>query len=295
MKLYKKIITALLLTGSSALFAQQESIFSFYRYQMNLVNPAYVGVDNKTVLSSGIRNQWYGIQDAPQTQAVTFGTPMGKNTGLGLSMVRDKTFIEQQTFLAVDFSYKVKVTRSTDLYFGLKAGGNFYNVNTDGLQTYNLASDPALRNINSFVPNVGLGALLKYKNFFMSLSVPRILNSERAKNVDGFATVATDRPHVYWSSGYDIHLDDKDYLVLKPSFMLRYVNDAPSSMDFNTMLNIHDIFEFGGTYRTDNAYAGLVNFKISKKLLIGYVYEMSGRAELARARNTNELLLSFEF
>lgn len=295
MKLYKKIITALLLIGSSALFAQQESIFSFYRYQMNLVNPAYVGVDNKTVISSGIRNQWSGIQDAPQTQAVTFGTPMGKNTGLGLSMVRDKTFIEQQTFLAVDFSYKVKVTRSTDLYFGLKAGGNFYNVNTDGLQTYNLASDPALRSINSFVPNVGLGALIKYKNFFMSLSVPRILNSERAKNVDGFATVATDRPHVYWSSGYDIHLDDKDYLVLKPSFMLRYVNDAPSSMDFNTMLNIHDIVEFGGTYRTDNAYAGLVNFKISKKLLIGYVYEMSGRAELARARNTNELLLSFEF
>ena len=77
--------------------------------------------------------------------------------------------------------------------------------------------------------------------------------------------------------------------------MLRYVNDAPVSVDFNTMLNIHDIVEVGGTYRTDNAYAGLVNFKISKKLIVGYVYEMSSRAELARARNTNELLLSFEF
>ena len=295
MKLIKKLFIALLLIGSSALFAQQESIFSFYRYQMNLINPAYSGVDNKTVISSVIRNQWTGIEDAPQTQAVAFGTPVGKNTGIGLSMVRDKTFIEKQTFLTADFSYSVKLTRSTNLYLGIKAGGNFYNVNTEGLQTYNVASDPALRSVSNFVPNIGVGALLKYKNFFMSLSVPRLLNTERAKNEDGFATVATDRAHLYWSSGYDIHLDDTDYLILKPSFFFRYVNDAPASMDINTMLNINDVVEFGATYRTDQAYAGLLNFKISKKLIIGYVYEMSARAQLARARNTSELLLRFEF
>lgn len=295
MKSSKNLFIALLLISSSALFAQQESIFTFYRYQMNVVNPAYAGVDDKTVISSAIRNQWTGIQDAPETQAVSFGTPVGKNTGLGISMVRDKTFIEKQTFIGVDFSYKLKVTEATNLYLGIKAGGNFYNVNTEGLQTYNVMSDPALNSINNFSPNVGIGALIKYKDFFMSLSVPRMLNTQRAKNEDGFASVATDRPHVYWSSGYDIHLDDREYLTLKPSFFLRYVNSAPVSMDFNTMLNVNDVVEFGGTYRTDKAYAGLINFKISKKLILGYAYEMSTRAELARARNTSEFLLNFEF
>jgi type IX secretion system PorP/SprF family membrane protein len=295
MKSFKKLIIALLLLSSSAIFAQQESIFTFYRYQMNVVNPAYVGVDDKTIISSSIRNQWTGIEDAPETQAVAFGTSLGKNTGLGLSMARDKTFIEKQTFFGLDFSYKLKVTESTNLFLGIKAGGNFYDVNTAGLQTYNLMSDPALNSLNSFSPNVGIGALIKYKGFFMSLSVPRMLNTERAKNEDGFVSVATDRPHVYWSSGYDIPLDDRGYLTLKPSFFLRYVNSAPVSMDFNTMLNIDDVVEFGGTYRTDKAYAGLVNFKISKKLILGYAYEMSTRAELARARKTSEFLLSFEF
>lgn len=295
MKSSKNLFIALLLISSSALFAQQESIFTFYRYQMNVVNPAYAGVDDKTVISSAIRNQWTGIQDAPETQAVTFGTPLGKNTGLGLSMVRDKTFIEKQTFIAVDFSYKLKVTESTNLYLGIKAGGNFYNVNTEGLQTYNVISDPALNSINNFSPNIGVGALLKYKGLFMSLSVPRMLNTERAKNEDGFAAVATDRPHVYWSSGYDIHLDNREYLTLKPSFFLRYVNSAPVSMDFNTMLNVNDVVEFGGSYRTDKAYAGLINFKIRKKLIIGYAYEMSTRPELARARNTSEFMLNFLF
>lgn len=295
MKSFKKLFIALLLVSSSALFAQQESIFSFYRYQMNAVNPAYAGIDNKTVLSSGIRNQWNGIKDAPETQALSLSTPVGKNIGLGFSAVRDKTFIETQSFLGIDFSYKLKVTESTNLYLGLKAGGNFYEVNTSGLQTYNIMSDPALNSISSFNPNVGIGALIKYKDFFMSLSVPRMLNTERAKNNDGYAAVATDKPHFYWSSGYDVHLDNSNYLTLKPSFFLRYVSGAPVSIDFNTMLNVDDIVEFGGTYRTDKAYAGLINFKINQKLIIGYVYEMSTRPELARAKNTSELMLSFEF
>lgn len=294
MKFLNKIFIALLLVGSSA-FAQQESIFAFYRYQMNIVNPAYVGVDNKTVISSGVREQWTGIENAPETQTLAFGTPLGKNTGLGISMVSDKTFIEKQTFLGLDFSYKLKVSENTNVYLGIKGGGNFYNVNTAGLQTYNIMSDPSLNSISSFNPNVGVGGLVKYKDLFVSLSVPRMLNTERAKNNNGYASVATDRPHIYLSSGYDIHFDDANRYTLKPSFFLRYVNAAPISMDFNTMFNFNDILELGGTYRTDNTFAGLINVKINNRLIIGYVNETSTKTNLARARNTSEFLLSFEF
>ena len=294
MKLLKKIIIALLLTSSSA-FAQQESMLAFYRYQMNIVNPAYVGVDGKTIISSGVREQWTGIENAPETQTLAFGTSLGKNTGLGISMVSDKTFIEKQTFLGIDFSYKLKVSESTNVYLGIKGGGNFYNVNTAGLQTYNITSDPSLNSISSFNPNVGVGGLVKYKDLFVSLSVPRMLNTERVRNEDGFATSATDRPHFYLSSGYDIHFDDTNRYTLKPSFFLRYVNDAPISMDFNTMFNFNDILELGGTYRTDKTFAGLFNIKISKKLTLGYAYEANSKNQIARAKNTSEFLLSFEF
>lgn len=294
MKLLKKIFIALLLVGSSA-FAQQESIFAFYRYQMNIVNPAYVGVDDKTVISTGVREQWTGIENAPETQTLAFGTPLGKNTGLGISMVSDKTFIEKQTFLGIDFSYKLKVSEKANLYLGIKGGGNFYHVNTAGLQTYNIMSDPSLNSISSFNPNVGAGALIKYKDFFTSLSVPRILNTERAKNENGYASAATDRPHFYWSSGYDIHFDDANRYTLKPSFFLRYINGAPISMDFNTMFNFNNILELGGTYRTDNTFAGLINVRINKRLTLGYANETSSKTDLARAKNTSEFILSFEF
>jgi|GEM_PF-3967851 len=43
------IITKALLLVSSALFAQQESDFTFYKSHMLLVNPAYAGYNNETL------------------------------------------------------------------------------------------------------------------------------------------------------------------------------------------------------------------------------------------------------
>lgn len=295
MKTVKNILTAALLLFGGVLFAQQESAFTLYRYHMNVVNPAYAGVDNETVLASTIRRQWTGIKDSPETQAVSFGTPVGSNIGLGISMINDKTFIEKQTMLGVDFSYKVKISETVDLYLGIKGGGNFYNINTSGLQTYLPQSDPALISVDRFNANVGAGVLLKHEKYFISLSIPRMLNTKRAKSQDGYAAIATDRPHIYLSGGYDFNLNSEASLVLKPSCMLRYVNGAPVSADISSMIQIQHNFEIGAMYRSDEAFAGLVDFTISKRLMVGYAYEVSTRSELASAKNTNEIFIRFKF
>lgn len=295
MKIIKNILAGALLLFSSMLFAQQESLFTTYRYHMNIVNPAYAGVDGETVLATTIRQQWTGIKDAPKTQALSFGTSVGSNLGLGVSMVYDKTFVEKQTQLGLDVSYKIQVGPLTDLYLGIKAGGNFYNVNTSGLETYVSQSDPALATINQFNPNVGVGALLKNDKFFVSLSVPRILNTERARNKDGYTAVATDRAHVYLSSGYDFDLETATSLILKPSFMMRYVNGAPLSVDLNLMLQIEKFLEIGGSYRVDNAYAGILGLNISNRMTLGYAYEVNTGKVIASAKNSNEFFLRFKF
>lgn len=291
-KLQYIILTALLLV-SSAIFAQQENVFAFYRSNMNIINPAYAGVDNETIATSAIRKQWTGIAEAPETETVSFSRPIGKNMGIGASVVTDKTFIEIQTSLTIDFSYKLKMDETTDLYLGIKAGGEFYNINAAGLKTYNVNSDPALGSISNFNPNIGIGALLKKDKWYASLSIPKLLNTTRAKNQGGYASTDLDRPHIYLSGGYDLVLDAS--FVLKPSVMLRYVNGAPVSVDFNSMLQIEKNFEIGAMYRTDKAYAAMSTIRLSKRFVFGYAYEMSTRPTLASAKNTNEILLQFKF
>jgi type IX secretion system PorP/SprF family membrane protein len=291
-KIQYSIVIALLLISSVAM-AQQENIYTYYRQHMNLVNPAYAGMNNLTLVTSTLRKQWTGVVGAPETQAVSFGTPLGGNLGIGVSFISGKTFIEEQTFLGIDFSYKLAVISGSDIYFGIKAGGNFYNVNALGLETYNISMDPALGSINTFNPNIGVGAVYKKGAMYISLSIPRLLNTKRATNEAGYASVATDSPHIYFSGGYDFDLSPS--LVLKPSTMLRYVNGAPVSLDLITMVQIDKIVEVGAMYRTDKAYAAMASVLISNRLLFGFAYEMSTQPSLASAKNTNEILLQFKF
>lgn len=293
MKTFKHIILLVLFFSTSVVVAQQESVFAFYKSHMNLVNPAYAGMNNETFLTSSLRKQWTGVEDAPETQTVSYGTPVGKNMGIGFTVVNDKTFIEKETFVGADFSYKIQMDETMDLYLGIKAGGNFYNINTTGLQTYNVRADQALGSVSTFNPNFGVGAVLRKDKWYASLSVPRLLNTTKAVNEFGNAISATDRPHLYASGGYDFVLDPT--FVLKPSVMLRYVNGAPISVDLTAMLQIENNFEIGGMYRTDQAYAAMSTIRLSKRFVFGFAYEMSTRPTLAAARNTNEILLQFQF
>ncbi len=296
MKKIQNMLAIILLLVSSAVLAQQETVYTFYRQHMNLVNPAYAGVDSITVVSSTLRKQWTGIANAPETQAISFGTSLGKKVGFGMTVINDQTFIEKQTFVSLDFSYKLKMSETADVYFGIKAGGSSYNVNTSGLETYNVQADPALASISTFNPNIGVGAVYKEGPMYISLSIPRLLNTKKATNDAGYASVATDSPHIYLSGGYDVPLQGEfSSLILKPSAMLRYVSGAPVSLDLTAMLQIDKIFELGGMYRTDKAYAAMATVVISKRLVFGFAYEMSTQPTLAAAKNTNEILLQFRF
>jgi len=293
-----KIITYIVFTiiqlFTFSCFAQQEPAFIFTSNHMNLINPAFASLDDESYIRSTINKQWSGVQFAPETQAISFGTPLGNNLNLGLSIVNDKTFVEKETFVGVDLSYKLQLDRFSDLYFGVKAGASNYNVNVAGLETYNVAADPALSSISNFNPNVGIGVVYKINTFYVSLSVPKLLNTVHAKNNEGYAALFSDTPHFYLGSGYDLILDDANVFTLKPSVLFRYVNGAPLSIDLNTMLDYDNKFELGFLYRTSSVVALKAMIKISNRFYAGYGYEM-GSAQLASAGNSNEFFMQFKF
>jgi type IX secretion system PorP/SprF family membrane protein len=293
-KIHNILAGALLLIGSSA-FAQQEGSFAFYKYHMNVINPAYSGVDGQTVITSSMRNQWSGVADAPKTQAVSFGMPLVNNLGFGVAVVNSSTFIEKQTVADINLSYKVKMNESADLYFGINAGATAFNLNTSGLEMYSVEADPALGSIHTFNPNFGVGALLKSEKYYVSLSAPKLINIQNAKNDNGYATTETNKPSIYLSGGYDFNLNSAGTLILKPSVLARYITDVPLSVNFSAMLQVHNNFEIGGLYRTDKAYAAMANFILNDKFIIGYAYEMSTISTMASAKNTNEILLQYKF
>ena len=266
-------------------FSQQESYYSLYRYNMNVINPAYAGALGKNVFTFTSRRQWSSMQDAPSTLAFSYSSERENNVGLGLSVVSDKVFIEQQTFAYVDFSYKLDM-ESTQLYLGLKAGGNFYNADPRGLTTYS-PSDPAQQQLSRFNPNVGAGAFLKGELFWVSFSIPRLFNVKREN--DNLAVTAKDRVHSYLGGGVDLPIGGG--LLVKPSVMLRKVKGIPVTTDFTGMLSWQNQFDIGISYRSSSSFAILSVISL-EGFDIGYAYETPTVSSLSQLNlKTHEIVL----
>ena len=264
----KKILFTLLLLLPFLSVGQQESYYSLYQYNMNVINPAYAGAETGNLFSFTSRNQWASVNEAPSTLAFAYSSARENNVGLGISLVSDKVFVEQQTFAYIDFSYKLQMGDEASLYLGLKGGGNFYNADPLALSTYSTLGDPSQISLNSFNPNVGAGAYLKGQKYWASFSIPRLFNVKR-KN-ENIVSTAKDRVHTYLGGG--AYLPVTSSILVKPSIMIRKVKGLPTTADLTGIISWQNQFDFGFSIRTNSSMA-LMSVISLGMFDVGYAYE----------------------
>ena len=82
----------------------------------------------------------------------------------------------------MDYSYKILLSDNTSLRFGLKGGfTNYSNPLTEYVQNDPL--DAVFQGMveNKFMPNVGVGLFLSSKVYYLSLSLPKIIENSYQK------------------------------------------------------------------------------------------------------------------
>ena len=65
-----------------------------------------------------------------------------------------------------------------------------------------------------------------------------------------------------------------DNLVLRPSTLVKYAQNAPVQVDLNASLLIRDVLWLGASYRTKEAVVLLTEIVVAKRLRIGYSYDI---------------------
>lgn len=287
----KNSLIALVLLVVNLTNAQQDPTYTLYQYNMNVINPAYAGINDYTELNINFRSQWVNIDGSPETQSMSLGIPMTDKVGLGLSIVNDNVFVLNETDLFIDFSYRVQISTNTNLYMGIKAGGAFININLNEL---GIMDDPVFtENVSRFNPNVGVGFLLKGEKYYINLAAPGLLKSKRYEKDGVVVTNATDKLHAYLGAGYTF--DFKNDICLTPSLMTRFVSGAPISLDLTTTLDLHKIIEIGVSYRLDESVSGLGLVKLADWIHFGYAYEATTTDVKDYSKGSHEVLLRFRF
>lgn len=285
------ITLALLITNKAT--AQQDPNFTLYNFNMNIINPAFAGTKESPELNLVYRSQYLGIDDSPRTVSMAYSRGIGNNLGLGVSVINDRVFILDQTDLAIDISYKLKISEATNLYFGIKSGGSFTNI--DLTRSNAPGNDPLFsQNQSFFNPHFGAGINLQHEKFYISISTPNLLKGERYEKVGNTPMAAINSTHFYLGGGYHIGLNDN--LTLTPRFMMRTVKGAPTSYDAGASLDIRDAYTIGTNVRLEETTSIYGLIKVIEKLKLGLAYDISN----TEIRNVNdngsiEFILKYQF
>ena len=269
------LVLTLLLTVTAS-YGQQDPQYTHYMYNMNVVNPAYAG--SKGTLSIGVlgRLQWVGIDGAPKTATANIHAPVGKNLGVGLSIIADEIGPVKEQNAYADISYTIKTSEEGKLAFGLKGGVTFFNAKlSDLLMSDNTRGVDELfaNDGEGTFPNIGAGLYYYTDKFYLGASVPNFLETPHFDDVDNNVVnrVASEKWHGFLTAGYVFDLSEN--LDFKPALIAKMTPGSPLSLDLTANFLINERFELGLAYRFDDSIDGLVSFLVTDDFRIGYSYD----------------------
>ncbi|WP_234733142.1 PorP/SprF family type IX secretion system membrane protein [Tellurirhabdus bombi] len=293
-----------LLIGSGRVQAQQDKMFSQYMFNLMALNPAYAGSRDVLSMTGLYRNQWGGIEGAPQTATFTIDMPINRErVGVGLQLYNDRIGEWNETGAFASYAFRIKVGERSTLALGLQGGAVSLRWNLAEVATGN-PNDPSFaQNIAKVLPNFGTGIYLSNDRSYIGVSVPQLIKN-KISDYDSGPNRAVQRRHAYAMAGFVIGLGPS--LKLKPSILAKYAESSPLGFDGNLNLWIADRVGLGVSYRrnqfntfggsTNDAIVGIVEIQLSDQLRLGYAYDrMLNNLRTVGGQNSHEFMLRYEF
>lgn len=277
--------------------AQQEPLYTQYMFNTISVNPAYTGTRNalNAVLLS--RFQWVGINGAPRTHTFSTHAPIKDlNMGLGFSIISDDIGPVSNTFINLNYAYRINITEKTILSMGIKGG--IYNYYA-GLQDVSLGNnnnpDPSFQNNleQKLQPNAGFGLYLYSDRYYAGFAIPKLIESKLSEFEYQGNVLNQLKRHYFIMVGYVF--DASPDWKIKPSLLHKVVEGAPMSLDITGHTVYKETYWIGATYRIGDAFALLASIQVNKQLMVGYSFDMSTSSLASYNNGSHEIVISYDF
>lgn len=238
--------------------AQQEPLYTQFMHNKLAWNPAYAGSFESPTLIAVHRNQFVGLEGAPQTTALSFNMPYNSvsksSLAFGVNLVRHSIGITDITSLDLfPFTYILHL-RNGNLSGGFQVSIRQFSQDWgDPRLVTSATGDVAvpIESNNKIVVNTGFGFFYKSTrhNWYAGVASPRIVPN----NID-FSSVGNDISrevlHLNAMGGYTFKVNDD--VKIAPQILLKYAVRSPFQADINGTILLKDKYLGGLTYRTGN-------------------------------------------
>ena len=297
----KIILSSILVVSIGNLIGQQLGQYSQYINNHFLMNPAAVGAENGLDISLGFREQWVGIDNAPQNYYLSVNSTLnlnGKSIGnaslrTGSSEIIPVTPATQIKlkhgiggFVAADnygpfkkitgmLAYAIHLPIANKFHWSIGLNAGMSNLNFDRDQiTLAESSD---NTFNAFAANqmainyvdMNVGTYIYNSDFFMGYSSNQMMQNKIY--FGGAPTNGKLNVHHFLMGGYHFKISDK--MKLTPGFLVKYMNPAPVSLDLTAKLTFDDTYFGGFSFRNGDAIIVMLGAKFNDMFRIGYSFD----------------------
>ncbi|HEY0046818.1 MAG TPA: type IX secretion system membrane protein PorP/SprF [Flavobacterium sp.] len=244
---FKKRYLALLLLITQ-LSHSQEGIAIYSDYLTDnyyLIHPSMAGAANCAKLRLTGRQQWFGQDEAPSLQTLSFNGRLGERSGAGIIVFNDRNGYHSQKGVKLTYAHHIRFSRDevdlNQLSFGMSAG--FVQSLLDETEflnsgDYDPGVDGTIVQKDSYF-NVDLGASYNYLDFYAHFTVKNALANKR----EIYSEIESDNLRKFLlSAGYVF--GNPDGLTWEPSILFQMVSETQEkSVDLN--LKVYKELDFG--------------------------------------------------
>lgn len=280
-----------------ATIAQQLPQFTSYQLNPFSYNPAFAGVDGTTQMNALIRNQWAGVNEAPETNVLNaYGLLHNEKMAIGGTAFKDAAGPDSRVGLSASYAYHLKVSDKMNLSLGLSLGLLQYRLDHTVIIPFD-DGDPIFNSgiLSSVVPTASFGAYLHGQDFYVSFAAPQILSSSFnvTDDLDNGLLFGGLTNHFFLGGGYIKELSSD--FDLEPSILLMYAQPAPIAIDVMTKVTYKDYIWSAVSYRLGDALSLYIGYDISDQFYIAYGHDFVVSELSSATSGSNEFKLGFRF
>jgi type IX secretion system PorP/SprF family membrane protein len=268
-----KLIVCLWIFTVSVAAAQQYSPRTHF-YQNSLAyNPAISGTEEEVPIRLNFRQQWTGLDDAPNSQTLSSHGYVGKNVGLGVVLYNDVAGPSRNTGLQASMARHFALDKEGKRWFsfGLALVMYQYKFDLDRLKT-DTPNDPAVLALASqnsrLTPDLVAGFYINDENGFVGISCMNMIQnkSDMLDQSNNFNTVARS---YYLFAGYKFPVNKE--LSIEPATLFKVTEAKVWQADVMVKVNYNNYWG-GISYRTSDALSLLLGMRVDL-FGIGYSYD----------------------
>jgi type IX secretion system PorP/SprF family membrane protein len=300
MKRWFTIVAMCLMAGVA--MGQQAPQYSLYMLNRFAFNPAYAGLDQNALSATGVyRQQWVGLEGAPQTQYVGVHMPLYiAGGGIGLQLQNEQIGIQQQLSISAAYNYQTPVGNWGILSIGAGAGvfqtsldgsailtpeGNYeglINHNDDLLPEGTIRGSTYFANVGVYLQaerlEIGLASLNVTENLLNLESI----DFQLARSYNAFVTYSIDIGRA---------------LRLSPSALFK-TDLEQSQLDFSLLASYNDNIFGGASFRgynsdTNDAVVIIAGLRLNEKWTLAYGYDLTLSSLNSVSNGSHEIMINF--